>query len=74
MRVQKMLRVFLLGAFGFAIGVLGISTTTATSPLKDFLSFVAGKPKSASLASMTCAMDTRNQQEEVYFISCGGIY
>ncbi len=64
--------VFLI--IGFALGVIGIrSTENSPFSLGDIILSIKVNSPSETIAS-ACMLPGANQEEEIFFLSCGGIF
>ncbi len=64
------LKVALLGGAAFLFGIFGISAATHT-PIREILLFTTS---SEGREMARACMLAREEEEEVFFLSCGGIY
>lgn len=73
---KRTVRAFALALFGFALGTLGISAFAGTGAVKDawraLLSSSSPKDKTADACMLSDA--PTDNDDQIYFISCGGIY
>lgn len=66
----KALHTALLLILGFISGIWGITTLTGTSPLEAKSSHLLASADDVD----ACVPDATGEEDEIFFLSCGGIF
>ena len=70
--VRATTKALALATLGFTLGLLGISAYEGRSPTGVFLS--QANSGRGTLASASCVPEEQAESDEIFFLSCGGIF